>query len=119
MAALTKNAISSTGRVVQALAAAAAGGDTVAAFNASKDFLVIRNAHATLTRTVTFANQETDSHGHDTDYAITIAAVTTEHIELSLVAGGASRFKHPTTGLLEISYSDAAADITIGVFSRP
>ena len=117
MANLTKNTFSG-GSVVQTLVAAAAAGDTVLNYE-SKDFLVIRNGHATLPRTITLVNQEVDSHGHDTDVAIVIAAVTTRQIEPGQLPGGATRFKEAVTGSLQITYSDSAADITIGAFSRP
>ena len=117
MANLMKNAFSG-GSVVQTLVAAAAGGDTVLTYD-SKDFLVIRNGHATLPRTLTIVNQEVDSHGHDTDVAIVITAVTTRIVEPSQLPGGATRFKEAVTGSLQLTYSDSAADITIGAFRRP
>lgn len=115
MANLTKNAFSG-GVVTETLVAAASGGDTIQNFTRN-DFFVLRNAHATNPRTITIVNQETDSHGHDTDVAIVVAAVTTRIFDPAALPGGPNRFKD-SNGHLQLTYSDSAADITIGVFTR-
>lgn len=113
MANLTVNLFSG-GVVTQTLVAAAAGGDAVQNYD-GKQFLVVTNAHATLARTVTINSQELCNQGSDHDLAIAVAALTTRHIK---VPAPAARWRD-TSGALQITYSDAAADLTIGAFKWP
>jgi hypothetical protein len=116
MANLTKNTYAS-GSVVETLVVAAAGGDTIQNFT-SKDYCIVNNAHATLARTVTLVNQELSNHGTDVDHAITVAALTRRIIDPATLPGGAKRFQD-SNGHLQITYSDSAADLTVGAFTRP
>src|SRR5262245_33513848 len=108
MADLTVNTFSG-GSVVQTLVAATSGGDTIAGYD-GKQFLVVRNAHATLPRTITFGSVEPCNQGSDHDLPITVAALVTRIIK---VPSPASRWKD-VNGKLQITYSDSAADITVG-----
>lgn len=94
------------------LAAAAAGGDSFP--NTGVEFVHVKNAHATLARTVTFDSPGTCSFGlanhaaHDAP--VVVAALT------SLVIGPfpVARF-NDANGRVQVSYSDAGADLTVGV----
>jgi len=113
MATLTKNAFT-TGSAVEALVAAAAGGDTVPTLD-RKDFIVVKNTHATLSRTVTLNSQEACNQGSDHDLAIAVAALTTRFIK---PPAPGTRWKD-VSGNLQMTYSDSAADLTVGVFTMP
>lgn len=111
MATLTVVTPDITGELTT-LVAAAAGGDTFA--NTGSEYLVVRNAHATLARTVTIDSPATCSFGlaanaaHDA--AIVIAALTQQTIGPFPVG----RF-NTGAGMVVITYSDSAADLTVGV----
>lgn len=113
MANITVNAFSA-GVVTESLVAAAAGGDSVQAYT-GKEFLIVKNAHASAARTVTIDSVEPCSQGSDHNLAITVAALTTRLIKLPPPA---PRWKQ-TTGEVDITYSDSAADLTIGAFLWP
>lgn len=113
MAALTVNSFSSN-VVTETLVAAAVGGDTVAGYT-GKQFLIVKNAHASASRTITIDSVEACSQGSDHNLAPVIPALTTKLIKLPAPA---SRWMQ-TSGAINITYSDSAADITIGAFLWP
>ncbi len=95
-----------------AMTAAASGGDTFA--NSGREFVLVRNDHATDPRTVTFdapgtCDFELAAHANH-DLAVVVVAQTQEMIgPFSL-----TRF-NDASGLVHVTYSDAAADLTIAV----
>jgi hypothetical protein len=113
MANLTKNTFTGGG-AVETLVAAASGGDTVQTLT-RQDFLIVKNSNATLPRTVTLNSQETCNQGSDHDLAIVVAALTTQLIK---PPAPATRWKD-TNGAMQIAYSAAAADLTVGAFTMP
>ena len=113
MADLTVNAFAN-GVVTETLVAAASGGDAIANYT-GKEFLIVKNSHATNPRTVTIGSVEACNQGSDHDLAITVAALTTRLIK---APNPASRWKD-VNSKLQITYSDSAADITIGAFKWP
>jgi hypothetical protein len=89
------------------LVAAAVGGDT--AEIGPGHFLLALNSHAAEPRTVTVdIPGEPDGHAI-TDAALTIAALDYGIIPLTVLFRG-------TTGRAVITYSDAAADLTVAVY---
>lgn len=111
MAALSVQRPSVAG-VARTMAACAAGGDSFV--NSGREFLHVTNAHATLARTVTVDSPGTCSFAvaanaaHDA--VVSIAALTTKIIGPFPV----DRFGETCA----ITYSDAAADLSIAVLSK-
>ena len=109
MATLTVAQVARAG-VASALAAAAAGGDAFA--NDGRVFFEAKNAHATLPRTVTFTSQlpagAVPPGAAKTDLAVVVAALTTKRIG----PFDPSAF-NDATGKVLVTYSDAAADLTV------
>lgn len=111
MAALATYDITLAG-TEQVLVAAAAGGDTV---EARDDLiLVVKNAHASQVRTVTLNSIRPSDYGTDVNPAIVVPALKTYFIKVDDV----SRFRDSATGRVGVSYSDAAADLTVGAFGH-
>ena len=96
---------------VSDLTAAAAGGDTFAP--GDNVYLEVANAHATLPRTVTIDSVRLSDFGTDVNPEVVVAALT----RVKIGPFPADRFRAAADGLVHVSYSDAAADLTIGVFS--
>lgn len=91
--------------------AVTAGGDQFT--NTGNQQVMVTNAHATLARTVTFASPNADNFGvinaaHNA--AIVVAALTTKAI--GPFATG--RF-NDANGMVQVTYSDSGADLTIAV----
>lgn len=112
MADLTVNKFSG-GSVAETLVAAGAGGDAIPNYT-GKQFLVVKNAHATLSRTVTFNSGENCNQGVDHDIAVVVAALTTRIIK---VPNPPSRFQNASKAL-PWTYS-SEADLTVGAFEWP
>lgn len=94
------------------LAAAAAGGDSFP--NTGVEFFHIKNAHATLSRTVTFDSPGTCSFdvGNNAahDKAVVVAALT------SMVIGPFPKGRfNDVNDRVQVAYSDAADSLTVGV----
>lgn len=103
--------------VQAATATAAAGGDKFP--NANGDvFLEFRNDHTTLARTVTIVAQyvgETDPPGRvKTSLAITATALTRK-----LIGPFNKKAFNDVDGNVNLTYSDSAADVKVGVFRLP
>jgi len=113
MANLTVNVFSG-GSVVAALVAAAAGGDSIPGYT-GKEFLLVKNSHATLPRTVTIDSVTPSNYATDVNVAVVVAALTEAIIKLPAPA---SRWKQ-AGGEVDFTYSDAAADLTVGAFRWP
>lgn len=111
MAILTVQKPTLTGAVAT-MAAAAAGGDSFP--NTGVEFFRVTNGHATLARTVTFDSPGSCSFGlaahaaHDS--VIVVAALTSVRIGPFPVG----RF-NDANNRVQVSYSDAAADLTVAV----
>lgn len=100
------------GLTTPAFVAVTAAGDVVAPNNGATTFIVIRNAHATLTRTVTIDDSVSvgpaGAQAFDADVDIVIPALGEKWFGL-LPTG---RF---TTSIV-LTYSDSGADLTIAAF---
>lgn len=94
------------------LVTAAPGGDTFP--NTGAEFLIIRNANATLSRTITFVTEKTVD-------GLDVGDLTV------LIAGGASGVEHlvgpfskdvynDSNEEIAMTYTDSAADLTLQVF---
>lgn len=97
--------------VAKTLGAAASGGDTFD--NTEAETLEIKNGHATDPRTVyvaMYVDGKTIVQGH----SITVPALTT------MEAGPfeARFYSNPANNRCSLTYSNSAADLTIGVFKR-
>jgi hypothetical protein len=92
--------------------AASPGGDSFP--NTGKEFLNVTNANATAPRTLTIDSPGTCSFGLTNnnvhDQVVIIAALTTKLIG----PFSAARFNDPNSRV-QVSYSDAAADLTVAV----
>jgi len=116
MAALTVRSIVETGLTVPSYETAASGGDTMT--NTGKEFLLVKNTDGSASREVTITAR-TSSVDHTT------LGVLTKSNVVKSIAAGASALIGPfptaafnnTSGNIEITYSDSAADITILAFS--
>lgn len=96
------------------VAAAASGGDVVVNTNGGVRLLV-RNAHVSQTRTVTIKSYTavTPPPGMaKADYAVVVAAGNVAEIG----PFDAAYWNNPS-GQIELTYSDAAADLTVGAFT--
>jgi hypothetical protein len=107
MAVLGTQTIDDDGTVVT-FQAAAAGGDK--ASPGYGNVLEVVNAHATLSRTVTLVTPITVSGLAVTDRTLVVAALTTGRIHLK-----PPEIYTSTDGLMDITYSDAAANLTVAV----
>lgn len=89
------------------LVAAASGGDQFS--NDGKTLFIIKNAHATNPRTVTFDSLMLSNFETDGNIAVVVAALTT------VIIGPFSpaRFNNQSTGRIGVTYSDSAADLTV------
>lgn len=104
MATLTVTTVTSAGKTLQDDAAATAGGDKVE----GGCILVVTNAHATLPRTVTLVTpQVVDTDLAVADRAVVVDALTSEFIRVP------REFESSVDGLVDITYSDSAADLTV------
>lgn len=111
MAALATSDITLAG-TEQVLVAAAAGGDTI---EARDDLiLVVKNSHASAVRTITIDSIRPSDYGTDVNPAIVVPALKTYFIKVDDV----NRFRNSATGRVGITYSDAAADLTVGAFAH-
>ena len=111
MAVLTVSNIGALDSKVVTFGACAAGGDTFAATVGC--FAVIKNAHAANPRTITFDSKNLCNHGYDHNIVVTIPALeiwVTKKIN-------PSQFNDATTGKTSVSYSDAAADVTMQIIN--
>jgi hypothetical protein len=107
MALLTAQNVSKLGAAVT-YNAAAAGGDAI--LNDGRQIMVVRNAHATNSRTVTFSTAgEVDGVAID-EVAITVAALTSQ-----VIGAFAPRYFNDASGRLTWTYS-SEADLTIAIF---
>lgn len=105
MADLATVTVTSQGVTLQDDVAAASGGDTVE----PGALMLVTNAHATLPRTVTLVTPEVrDGNLTVQDRAVVVAALTTELIRVP-----ASATYKNVDGLVNVTYSDSAADLTV------
>lgn len=105
MAVLTRPVASLAG-TVQALVAAAAGGDKFPP--GDHTMLVVKNADAT-PKTVTIDSVTPSNYGTDADVVVVVAAGETRYIG----PFPAQRFASPTDGLVSVTYS-AVVSVTVG-----
>lgn len=105
MATLSKIALTTSKEV--ALAAAASGGDKFLNTN-GRAYLVIKNGHISADRTVTVHAEKVCNFGYEHDMEIVVPAGETWHTPLI-----SKTLYGDSTGYTNITYSDAAADITI------
>lgn len=115
MAVLAVLQIAAAGLDPGALNAAAAGGDSFA--NNGKTFLRVANGHAANPRTVTFTSQLTAGAvppgTAKTDLAVVVPAMS----ERWIGPFDQAAFNDPATGRVAVTYSDAAADLTVDPYS--
>ena len=110
MAILAVQTVAPAGGVLTKVAAAA-GGDSFS--NTGDEIFNITNAHATLSRTVTFVAQGTCNFGiahANHNRAVVILALTTQQIG----PFSGSQF-NDGNARVQVTYSDAAADLTVAV----
>lgn len=94
--------------VVLSKTAAAVAGDTFAPGDTA---VIFANAHATLPRTITVAVPGNTKYGQaQPDVAIVIAALTQQ-----VVGPFPDDLADPADGLVHVTYSDAAADLTVSL----
>jgi len=111
MAELTVNTISGVTAENMALTAAAAAGDKYAMENGV--FIVAHNAHGTDPRTITIDAVKACNQGFEHDITVTIPAGET------WISPRISPYVYgDATGYVNITYSDAGADITINPFKQ-
>lgn len=89
------------------LAAAASGGDTAEVGDGV--FLLVKNSHASATRTVTI-----DTPGTVDGHAVANATLVVTTLNYGIIP--LTNLFRGTTGRASITYSDAAADITVAVY---
>tara|TARA_Y100001973_G_C5152444_1_gene308861 strand:- start:819 stop:1187 length:369 start_codon:yes stop_codon:yes gene_type:complete len=117
MGALTVRSIVETGLTVPSYETAASGGDTMT--NTGKEFLLVKNSNGSAASREVTITAQTTSVDHTT------LGVLTKSNVVKSIAAGASALIGPfptvafnnTSGNIEITYSDSAADITILAFS--
>ena len=113
MAVLAVQAIVRAG-VVPALAAAAAGGDSF--LNGGRVYLHVANANVGAARTVTITSQlpagALPQGAAKTDLAVVVAASSEK-----LIGPFDPQGFNDANGRVVLTYSDAAADLTVGAFS--
>lgn len=107
MATLTVTQIDRSG-VVHTLGAAASGGDVFP--NTGREFIVVRNAAAAATRTVTFALTRTVDSVTPAGKAVTLAQSTTR-----MIGPFPTELYNNSNGQVAVTYSDSAADVTVQV----
>jgi hypothetical protein len=108
MAALTLQTISIAG-VTPTYATAASGGDTFV--NNGRTFLVVKNGHATLTRTITIDSLTNCNQGFDHNLTITAPAVS----EIWIGPFEPSRFNN-SSGAVSATYS-TEANLTVAAIT--
>ncbi len=110
MALLTSaGTISIAGLASSAGVAATPAGDTFV--NNGQVILQIINAHAAAARTITIASPKTCNEGSTHVKTVTVAALTTKYVY------GFDVKRYNTTGdLVTLTYSDAAADLTVAIY---
>ena len=96
------------------LAAASAGGDSFQ--NSGIEMFHVKNAHATLARTVTFDSPNQCNFGLAAHAAHDAAIVVPALSERIIGPFPANRF-NDVNDRVQVTYSDAAADLTVGVVS--
>lgn len=100
-----------------ALVAAAAGGDSFP--NTGVEFFQILNSHATLARTVTFDSPGTCSFNVAAnaahDMAVVVPGVTGAPANRVLVGPFPTTRFNDGNARVQVTYSDAAADLTVAV----
>lgn len=112
MAILTVQKIVLTGSgLTPTVQAAAAGGDS--APNDGRTYIEVRNAHATLSRTVTFNSLKLCDQGSDHDVVATVPALTTKRL-------GPFRTDEFNDGNGRVGWTySSEADLTVGAFQLP
>lgn len=99
----------------KALVAAAAGGDSFP--NTGLEYFEVLNSHATLPRTVTFDSPGTCSFGFTAlaghDLAVVVPAVTGAPANRVIVGPFATQRFNDGNNRVQVTYSDAAADLTV------
>lgn len=105
--------------VTTQLVAAAAGGDSFP--NTGVEWVEILNSHATASRTVTFDSPGTCSFGLAAnaahDLAVVVPGVTGAPANRVSVGPFPTTRFNDANNRVQITYSDAAADLTVGVRS--
>lgn len=118
MAILTvqKPVLDTTGATLT-LAAAAAGGDSFP--NTGVEYFHILNSHATLPRTVTFDSPNTCSFGLSAnaahDVAVVVPGVASAPANRVVVGPFPTKRFNDANNRVQVTYSDAAADLTVAV----
>ncbi len=107
------------GGVVLADTAAASGGDVVPN-DRNNVFILVKNGHASATRTVTVAAQTTHRGASDGFPAMTLSnAQVTVAAQGQQIIGPFPNAFNNGSGQLALTYSDSGADITIAPFTMP
>lgn len=109
MATLTVLDVTRAG-VVATPASAASGGDEFA--NDGKVLAIVYNDHATDPRTITFVTQKTVDGLSVTDLTVTVTAAN----DAKLVGPFPVEIYNDSDGMVQVTYSDSAADTRILVF---
>lgn len=104
MALLATQQVQITGPAITH-AAAASGGDTVTPDERTE--LWVKNAHATLSRTVTIVRPGTSYGQANPDIPVVVPALSERCI------GPLGRDLQNTAGVVDVTYSDSAANLTV------
>lgn len=110
MATLTAQQITVSG-ITPSLATSAAGGDQFA--NDGTQVVWIQNNHASAARTFTFVTQATLGGLAVTDLTVTVTAAN----DNAFVGPFPKHIYNDSSGYVQVTYSDSAADCKIGVFN--
>jgi hypothetical protein len=113
MAILTVQNISRAGLNPPTVAAAAAGGDSFP--NDGKTFLWFQNDHAADPRTVTVVTQKTVDGKAVADDAIAVTAAN----DIAFIGPFPPSIYNDANGRVQVTYSDAGADIQVGAIRLP
>jgi hypothetical protein len=112
MAEITPQVIVAEG-IVLSHEGCASGGDEF--LNSGRHFISVKNGHADEARTITIDSQIDCNQGVDHNVEVVITAAQDEKIFGPFPK---NRF-NDSDGMVQISYSDSAADLTIAVFELP
>lgn len=115
MAVLAKRSIVKAGLDDAALGAAAAGGDSFPLDGAKKNFFRVKNAHAVNPRTVTIASQLPAGAVPEGAAAANLVVVVPALKDYMVGPVDPIAYRD-ANGRAVVTYSDAAADLTVGAY---
>jgi hypothetical protein len=112
MATLTATPITTAGIVEPTLVAVTSTGDKF--LNTEREFVKIKNGHATQSRTVSVEATHKCTYNFSHSISVTVAAGATE-----LIGPYPSKWFSDSTDYVNLTYSDSGADLTIAVLQLP